>query len=255
MGLFKRKSNEEKLFDELTEEKEPVIELGVKENSETKWYNKNSVKADPSWYDEIDEGGNKWYSFDHFTKNDQEIDRLLSPTPTGGGYYGRWTCSPNSTYTTRNYCGTMIYGTTGISGRSGSSGVSGSSGYSGTTGFHYGTAGTYGARNFGTAGTSGLGQDKIDRAIDYTEYIASNLDKAIQYSEYLAEHVDNAIKYSEYIAEHVDNTIRYSEYITENLDKKFKYIPNSGSTTPYKAKEVKRVISEEDPYGEEDWEN
>lgn len=62
------------------------------------------------------------------------------------------------------------------------------------------------------------------------------------------------ISYTEYIAENLNKSINYTEYIAENLDKSIKYSEYT-FPKPTKTREIKRIYTEEDPYGEEDWSN
>jgi hypothetical protein len=123
----------------------------------------------------------------------------------------------------------------GLSGMSGSSGVSGVSGVCGTTGF--GISGFSGTMGFGVRGTSGK-----NKPIDYYEYIAENVDNAIRYSEYIADNLDH----SGVILTH----LKYLDYLANELDSKSSEIRNYLQ----KKKEVKRIYSDADPYGEENWE-
>ena len=61
-------------------------------------------------------------------------------------------------------------------------------------------------------------QEKLDNAIQYSEYIAENTENLIQYSDYVAENVENTQEYTNYIAENLDNSIEFSEYIAENTE-------------------------------------
>ena len=79
---------------------------------------------------------------------------------------------------------------------------------------------------------------RLETNIKYSEYLAENLETNIKYSEYLAENLETNIKYSEYLAENRETNIKYSEYLTKN-----------------KKIESKRVYSDIDPFGEEDWDN
>ena len=56
--------------------------------------------------------------------------------------------------------------------------------------------------------------------------------------EQLKLRLETNIKYSEYLAENRETNIKYSEYLTKN-----------------KKIESKRVYSDIDPFGEEDWDN
>jgi hypothetical protein len=105
-------------------------------------------------------------------------------------------------------------------GTSGKSGISGASGTSGPTGI---------------AGKAGY---------NYSDYLAEKLEKNIKYSEYVAESIDKNISYSSYLA---DNLSKY-------LDNQYSSYPKSTIYPVVKKKEIKRIYSENDPYGEENWE-
>lgn len=136
-----------------------------------------------------------------------------------------------STTLQENFQNTILKGDNwwshGVSGVAGTSGPSGVSGVAGTSG------------PMGKAGTSSY--------IDYKPII--------DYSDYIAEHVDNTIKYTEYIAQNLEKSINYAEYIAEKIDGSLKYGEwmNEYANAHKPKREIKRVYSPEDPYGEEDW--
>ena len=137
-------------------------------------------------------------------------------------------------------------GTTGISGTSGFAGPSGMSGTSGFAG-PSGVSGSPAIYDFGD-GTSGNPKKKILHAGSYSgdsyaDYIADQVDKSIKYSEYIAEKLDESIRYSEYVADKLDGTKAYRDWMTEYAEQH----------TP-KKKEIHRIYTAEDPYGEENWE-
>lgn len=116
------------------------------------------------------------------------------------------------------------YGVSGFAGTSGPSGVSGIAGTSGPSGL---------------SGTSSYSKKSPYK--DYADYIASNLDNSIKYTEYIAENLEKSINYAEYIAEKIDGSLKYGDWMNEYAN----------SHKP--KREIKRVFSPEDPYGEEDW--
>ncbi len=82
--------------------------------------------------------------------------------------------------------------------------------------------------------------------ISEIEQLKLRLETNIKYSEYLAENLETNIKYSEYLAENRETNIKYSEYLAREI----------GIRMAMGAKiESKRVYSDIDPFGEEDWDN
>lgn len=148
---------------------------------------------------------------------------MISGTTTFDG--GKWSAGNFSSKKENK----PIYGTFGIPGTSGFLGSSGISGYSGTAG--RGIGGYY--------GTSGniYGSSSYSKSADY---IAKNIDKNIAYTEYIAEQLDKSISYIEYVAENIDKRIQYT-------------YPADG--WGLKKKKSKRIYSDLDPYGEEEWED
>lgn len=53
----------------------------------------------------------------------------------------------------------------------------------------------------------------------YANYLREKLENSIDFSNHLSENVNNAINYAENIAEDVENNIKYIEYVGENLNK------------------------------------
>jgi len=95
--------------------------------------------------------------------------------------------------------------------------------------------GVSGASGFsGIAGNSGY---STNPPIDYVKYISDKIDNSVEYTKYIEKNLDKSINYANYISEKIDNgwMSRYAE----------EHKPKS---------EIKRVYSEEDPYGEEIWE-
>jgi len=120
---------------------------------------------------------------------------------------------------------------------------------------------------------------------DYHEIISEHRDNAAvscrrAYNQYLEEKINSTIQYTEYLAEQLDRSIQYTEYIANNINNIRGYAGTSGYSSwcgtpgqsgtsggfigisgssgisrPLKKKEYKRVYSEMDPYGEEDWDN
>lgn len=139
--------------------------------------------------------------------------------------------------------GKTITNVPGISGASGHSGLAGTSGIPRKAGEVPGTAGSSGFQGTsgmpGFAGTSGMP--------GFAEYISENLDRSIRYSEYVAENVDRNIRYAEYIAEKINEVSFHDWSNTQEMPHYRK------SMTPKPKKEINRVYSAEDPYGEEDW--
>lgn len=59
---------------------------------------------------------------------------------------------------------------------------------------------------------------------------------------------------SEYIAEKLNNAIKYTEYLAEKADRDIGWMKNYAENHVPKNREIKRIYSPEDPYGEEIWE-
>ena len=112
---------------------------------------------------------------------------------------------------------------------------------------HPGISGTSGA--IGASGVSGTSSTSIDKK--YQELVCK-INQSIKYSEYIAENLNNNINYTEYLSSRtLDQSTNYAEYIAENLNKSIRY---NEYKKPIVKKEVNKVISDIDPYGEEDWE-
>ena len=117
-------------------------------------------------------------------------------------------------------CGSMAvrYGVTGMSGATGCAGISGTSG-------------------------PGPGWDhkaplvhppKIRPQSKYSNYLSEQMDK-IEYNGYLSDSMDKSVDYVKYLSDKLDNSWMNQYAVQHNV-------------------EPKRIISLEDPYGEEMWE-
>jgi len=114
---------------------------------------------------------------------------------------------------------------------------------------------------------------KLNNSIQYANYIANTLNESINFSEYIAEKLDKSIQYSEYIAEQLGKESYYGfhgNYGTSGIHGNYGTRGSDGTSGIHgnygirgsvgqdcssisKKKEIKRVYSEMDPYGEEDW--
>lgn len=69
----------------------------------------------------------------------------------------------------------------------------------------------------------GLFEKKLDKIIQYSDYLAENLQTSVNNNEYLKEYLNKNLNYVDYIAEKLEQVIEHGNYLAEHLNNNIKY--------------------------------
>jgi len=264
------------------------LEKKEKEEEEIEEKEKDSIKNYIKPAGDVFKGSSRWdddkewvygvnpKSMDNFSINaedpvevDYKLDRYSNSNIVYSNQHGIiGSAGYSGHYGIPGRAGTTGYGPSGISG----------AGYeqSRTFGTGYGPSGTAGTR-YGPSATSGTSGGSngyykhlsSDRSIKYSKYIAEKSDDNIKYYDYVNKELDKSLNYYDYVTKELDKSLNYYDYVTKELDKSLnytQYISNMADNIKYydycryleeqlnnNTKKENRIVSDVDPYGEEDW--